>query len=266
MIRYIYLLLILLVFLPGKAQNTASKNVITHTLEAPQLEGTRKLFIYLPFNYKTTDKKYPVIYMHDAQNLFDRQTAYSNEWCVDETLDSLKAQTIIVGIAHGESNRIKELTPYPNTQYGGGGADAYLDFLVNTVKPYIDSNYRTKTNKDDTYIFGSSLGGLVSYYAFLKYPDVFGGAGVFSPSFWFNNSIYTITENTPEINGRIYFMAGEAESKNMVADLYKMEGLVRKKINSTGQLKCKTVPGGEHNELLWAQEFAEAYSWLVKEQ
>ncbi|KAF2518713.1 alpha/beta hydrolase [Flavobacterium salilacus subsp. salilacus] len=261
--RLLFLFCLLFINRDAIAQSTASENVSTVTIHAPQLNSDRKLFIYLPHNYKKSTKKYPVIYMHDAQNLFDKQTAYSGEWRVDEILDSLKAQVIVVGISHGEAKRIDELTPYSNPEYGGGGADAYLDFVVKTVKPYIDTTYRTQKNKKHTYIFGSSLGGLVSYYALLKYPKVFGGAGVFSPSFWFTDAIYTLTEETPEINSRIYFMAGESESETMIAELRKMEKLIRNKIKNENSIKVKTVPEGKHNEALWGKEFTAAYLWLI---
>lgn len=103
--------------------------------------------------------------MHDAQNLFDAKTSYSGEWNVDEKLDSLKAQVIVVGIEHGNEKRIDELTPFKNEKYGGGNANNYLEFIVKTLKPYIDKNYRTKTKAKSTILFGSSLGGLVSFMA-----------------------------------------------------------------------------------------------------
>jgi len=150
----------------GNAQSTASKNVSTFTIEAPQLKTTKKIWIYLPEGYATAvKKKFSVIYMHDAQNLFDAKTSFVGEWNVDEKLDSLKAQVIVVGIEHGNEKRIEELTPYKNEKYGGGNADNYVDFIVKTLKPYIDKNYRTKTKPKNTIIMGSSLGGLVSYYA-----------------------------------------------------------------------------------------------------
>jgi len=186
--KRIFLAVLLLFALIGKAQSTASKNVSTFTIEAPQLHTSKKIWIYLPENYsKNIQKKYSVIYMHDAQNLFDAKTSFSGEWNIDEKLDSLKAPVIVVGIEHGNEKRIDELTPFKNEKYGGGNADNYLEFIVKTLKPHIDKNYRTKTKPKNTILFGSSLGGLVSYYGALKYPDVFGKAGVFSPSFWFSN-------------------------------------------------------------------------------
>src|SRR4051812_36625233 len=128
-----FLFFMLLIFSNGNAQeSTASKNVSTFTIEAPQLKTTKKIWIYLPENYSATAKKYSVIYIQDAQNLFDAKTSFVGEWNVDEKLDSLKAPIIVVGIEHGNDKRIDELTPYKNEKYGGGNADNYTDFIVKT--------------------------------------------------------------------------------------------------------------------------------------
>jgi alpha-glucosidase len=217
----------------------------------------------LPINYATSSKKFPVIYLHDAQNLFDAKTSYSGEWKIDETLDSLKAEVIVIGIEHGNEKRIDELTPYKNEKYGGGKADFYLDFIVSDLKPYIDKTYRTKTNKRNTAIMGSSLGGLVSYYAGLKYPNVFGKVACFSPSFWFSEEIYKLTENTKKMDTKIYFMCGDKESENMEKDMTKMIELIRdKRCDCLHLHKTVIVKDGKHNEKLWAKEFAKAYLWL----
>lgn len=262
--KKIFLIILLLFTLIGKAQSTASKNVSTFTIEAPQLNTSKKIWIYLPEDYsKNIQKKYSVIYMHDAQNLFDAKTSYSGEWNVDEKLDSLKAKVIVVGIEHGNEKRIDELTPFKNEKYGGGNADNYLEFIVKTLKPHIDKNYRTKTKAKNTILFGSSLGGLVSYYGALKYPEVFGKAGVFSPSFWFSPEIYTFTEKQPKIKTKIYFLCGDKESDDMVNDLTKMKRLLDTKRCYCLHLdKTKIVKGGEHNEKLWRDHFAEAILWL----
>jgi alpha-glucosidase len=263
--RLLILLLTLAMAAIMQAQPAQTSRIVTVTLNSKQLHTERNICIYLPHNYYNSNKKYPVIYMHDAQNLFDNKTAFSGEWRVDETLDSLKAQVIIVGIMHGNENRLKELTPYPNPQYGGGSADAYLDFIVNTVKPYIDTNYRVKAGRRHTFIFGSSLGGQVSYYALIKYPEVFAGAGVFSPSFWFADGIYRLTENTKKIDAKIYFMAGDSESGEMVHDVEKMVNLLKQKVKSKN-IKLKIIPGGKHSEALWSKQFAEACIWLTQGQ
>jgi len=262
--KRIFLAVLLLFTLIGKAQSTASKNVSTFTIEASQLHTSKKIWIYLPENYsKDIQKKYSVIYMPDAQNLFDAKTSYAGEWNVDEKLDSLKAPVIVVGIEHGNEKRIDELTPFKNEKYGGGNADNYLNFIVNTLKPYIDKNYRTKTKPKNTILFGSSLGGLVAYYGALKYPQVFGKAGVFSPSFWFSPEIYTFTEKQLKIKTKIYFLCGDKESDDMVKDLTKMKRLLDTKRCYCLHLdKTKIVKGGEHNEKLWRDHFSEAILWL----
>lgn len=246
------------------AQSTASKNVSTFTIDAPQLKTTKKIWVYLPENYTTTlKKKFSVIYMHDAQNLFDAKTAFAGEWNVDEKLDSLRAQVIVVGIEHGNDKRIEELTPYKNEKYGGGNADNYVDFIVKTLKPYIDKNYRTKPKPKNTTIMGSSLGGLVSFYAAVKYPEVFGKAGVFSPSFWFSKEIFTFTEKAPKIKTKIYFLCGDNEDEDMVKDMTKMERLLdTKRCYCLHLTKSKIVKGGQHNEKLWRDGFAKAVVWL----
>lgn len=246
-------------------QNTASKQVATFTIEAPQLSTTKNIWLYLPKNYYATKKKYPVIYMHDAQNLFNAKTSFVGEWNVDEKLDSLNAQVIVVGIEHGNEKRMTELTPYKNAKYGGGDADNYLDFIVKTLKPKIDAKYRIKTNAKNTAIMGSSLGGLVSYYAILKHPEVFGKAGIFSPSFWFNRKeIIALTNTIPTLKTKIYFLYGDNEGDaDMITDLNQIDDLISEKRCECKNLTKKTiVKGGQHNEKLWRDSFVKAYLWL----
>lgn len=244
-------------------ESTTSKQVSTFTIEVPQLQTTKKIWVYLPKNYENTKKKYSVLYMHDAQNLFDTKTAYAGEWNVDEKLDSINAQLIVIGIEHGNDKRMEELTPFKNEKYGGGNADAYLEFIVKTLKPQIDQKYRTKTKKKNTLIMGSSLGGLVSFYAILKYPQVFGKAAIFSPSFWFSDKIYDVAENTKKIKSKIYFLCGDNESEDMVSDLNKMENLLNtKRCYCLNLNKKKIVKGGQHNEKLWRDGFTKAIIWL----
>ena len=241
---------------------SVSKQVSTFTIEAPQLHTQKKIWLYLPKDYATSSRKYPVLYMHDAQNLFDAKTSYVGEWNVDETLDSLSAQVIVVGIEHGNDKRIDELTPYKHEKYGGGNADAYLDFIVATLKPKIDQKYRTKTDAKNTLIMGSSLGGLVSFYAVLKYPKVFGKAGIFSPSFWFTKDIFDLAERAPKIKTKLYFLCGDNEDDKMVPDMKRMEAIVAPK-NGGRKTKLTVIEGGKHNEELWRKNFANAYLWLT---
>lgn len=262
--KFFFTLLFLFGLLLFVQQLFAQQRFTTFDIEAPSLQTTKKIWVYLPLNYDTSTKKYPVLYMHDAQNLFDAKTSYAGEWNVDETLDSLKANVIVIGIEHGNAKRLEELTPYAHEKHGGGKADAYLDFIINTLKPHVDKTYRTKTNAKHTTIFGSSLGGLISYYAILKHPETFGKAGIFSPSFWFTEDIYTLTEKTEKINAKLFFMCGDSESEDMVTDFTKMTTLVEKRICKKSNLQQVIIKGGKHNEKLWREHFGEAVKWLLE--
>jgi alpha-glucosidase len=244
--------------------NTVSKNVSTIMLADSVHHTQRKIWIYTPSNYTQSKKRFPVVYVHDAQNIFDAQTSYAGEWNIDEKLDSLNAQVIVVGIEHGNEKRLEELTPYKNEQYGGGKAEAYLDFIIHTLKPEIDKNYRTKPDPKNTCILGSSLGGLVSLYAVMKHPEVFGKAGVFSPSLWFSEQIYTDLKALPEFKAKVYLLCGDHESENMVRDINRLEYAINEKRCYCLHLnKLKIVPGGQHNEKLWRDGFVKAYLWLL---
>lgn len=248
------------------AQSTASANVQNFNIAAPQLDTTKQIWLYLPEEYKDSEKSYPVIYMHDAQNLFDAATSYAGEWKVDETLDSIKKPAaIIVGVEHGGEKRIDELTPFPNKKYGGGKGAAYVDFIRATLKPYIDTNYRTLQGPENTIIFGSSLGGLISFYAAEKYPETFGAAGVFSPSFWFSDENYEFVKKLPlDPSQKFYFMAGTKESETEVAEVNQMISLLKEKGLKDESFKVVFIKDGEHNEKLWSQAFPEAYLWLMQ--
>lgn len=243
--------------------NKTLGSVTEFTLHAPQLGRDKTIWAYLPYNYDD-EKSFPVIYMHDGQNVFDHAESIKREWHVEEKLNDLHSEAIIIGIEHGGTNRrIDEMTPYKNEKYGGGHADDYLDFILNTLKPYVDENYNTLPDKGNTTIFGSSVGGLISFYALLKFPHVFGNAGVFSPSFWFSDEIFELIETVYTIEGRIYFMAGDHESKAMIPDLNHMEALVLERVKNRSQVYKQIVHNGHHNEKLWRKEFARAYSWLM---
>lgn len=235
-------------------------------MEAPQLDTIKTIWIYLPESYEDSDKFYPVIYMHDAQNLFDRESSYIAEWKVDETLDSLsRPEAIIVGIEHGGDKRIDELTPFPNEKYGGGQGNSYIDFIISTLKPHVDSTYRTLPDKPNTGIFGSSLGGLLSFYAAIKHPTIFGKIGVYSPSFWFSDEIYDLTKKTNlNTETKFYFLAGTEESEEMQPAIERMLRILQDRGLKSNNFKLRFVKGGEHNENLWSSNFAETYLWLME--
>ncbi|WPY99559.1 alpha/beta hydrolase [Christiangramia sp. OXR-203] len=266
--RNLFSIILLSFFCPTllMAQSTLSKNVKTFEIEAPQLNSYKKIWIYLPANYDLDEQKYPVIYMHDAQNVFDDSTAYAGEWNVDEFLDETHSEkAIIVAIEHGGDKRISELTPYPNEKYGGGNGKNYVDFIRYTLKPHIDASYRTLADQANTGIFGSSLGGLISFYAAFEYPEVFSKIGVFSPSFWFSEQIYEKVKNSEITNDqKFYILAGKRESDSMVEEVNTMQDLLISKGFEPQNLIVKLVEDGEHNEKLWRENFSEAYQWLIE--
>lgn len=273
-LQNLLVLISLLISININAQSTASKQVSTFTIDAPQLETQKKIWVYLPKDYQISNNSYPVIYMHDAQNLFDDKTSFVGEWKVDEYLDTLdKNESIIIGIEHGNEKRIEELTPYPNEKYGGGKGDDYLNFIIKTLKPYVDSNYRTLSIKEDTSIWGSSLGGLISLYAVIKYPETFGKAGIFSIAIWINkNDMFELVKNSEiDPEKKFYFLVGSEEGETMedasamVSDQHEMVQLLKDKGIINGNIIDKVIPNGHHNETLWSTNFPEAYQWLIKD-
>lgn len=258
---------LLLLSIKVNSQSTASKQVTTFNIEAPQLNTHKKIWVYLPKSYNQSKKSYPVIYMHDAQNLFDAETSFVGEWKIDEYLDTITdSEVIIIGIEHGNEKRMDELTPYKNEKYGGGEGDIYLTFIKNTLKPHIDITYKTLKDAKNTIIFGSSLGGLISFYAVIKYPETFGNAGVFSPSFWFSSEIFDYVKSS-EVNEttKFFFLIGTEEGENAVPNQNKMITLLKEKGVSEKNIISKVIKGGKHNEGLWSQYFPEAHQWLFQE-
>lgn len=235
---------------------------------SPELDNSRNIIVYLPMGYeKDTSKSYPVLYLHDGQNLFDAKTSFIGvEWQVDETLDRMILNkeiepVIVVGI-YNNADRLSEYSPWYDEEYKKGGkGDKYLEFIVNTLKPYIDKKYRTIEDKN--YIGGSSMGGLISLYAVSKCP-VFSGAIVMSPSLFFgNHEIFNFVEKNPPLNSKIYLYVGGKESDNpmFVEDVIKMKELLE---SLNVKVKYSFDPDGVHNEAFWAKKFSEAIKWMLE--
>jgi predicted alpha/beta superfamily hydrolase len=201
--------------------------------------------------------------MQDGQNLFDDYTSAFGEWGVDEALDTLSPRhnrCIVVGIDNGGHKRINEYNPYDNDQFGKGEGREYLDFLVSILKPFIDGKYRTKKETAHTYIAGSSMGGLISFYAMLEYPKVFGAAGIFSPAFWSAPQIIEeVKIKAAGATGKFYFYAGGSENKTMIGDMDIIVNILRN--HSRAVIKTKINKEGRHNETSWRREFPGFYDW-----
>lgn len=247
--------------------STALPNV--HVLPAmtiPGLDRQRAIRICLPPDYEQSTTRYPVIYLHDGQNLFDAATGFAGEWEVDESLNRL-AQTrslaaIAVGIDNGGDHRLQELTGWDNPKYGKAEGAAYVDFIADVVKPYIDRHYRTLPDRGHTAIMGSSLGALISHYALMRRPDVFGSAGLFSPSYWYAPASFTDATRPLAPGTRLYFYAGSDEDPDMVANMLKMAAVLQDAGLPRAGMKIHVVAGARHNEAAWRAEFPRAVQWL----
>lgn len=237
-------------------------------VDMPGLDRKRQLRLYLPPGYASSGKRYPVLYMHDGQNLFDNATAYAGEWKVDETLDALakegKLELIVVGIDNGQEKRMTELNAWDNARIGKGEGREYTDFIVRTVKPMIDRNYRTLPDRAHTAIMGSSMGGLASHYALVQYPEVFSKAGVFSPAYWTaGQSVFDFVSTKPAPkDARMFLLMGGKEGPQMNADVKRMAEVVKKTGHPAANTVLKIVPAAEHNEAFWAGELREALLWM----
>lgn len=246
----------------------AQVKIIDSAFLIPQLNRTRRIWAYLPKDYATGKKRYPVIYMQDGQNLFNEQTAAFDEWHVDETLDSILGHggkgAIIIGIDNGGEKRLNEYNPYDHKEYGKGEGNEYVDFLTLTLKPFVDKQYRTLKDSAHTFVAGSSMGALISLYAVVKYPNIFGGAGIFSPAFRTAPKIFDDVAAAKWGTGfrRFYFYAGGQESETMIPDLDKMIAVIEKK----GHYETQRVvsPISKHNEAAWAREFGHFYTFIIR--
>lgn len=251
---------------PGLSTATANVHLVDSAFYLPQLNRHRRIWIYLPEDYEKSRNRYPVLYMHDGQNLFDAATSYAGEWGVDEAIDSLPVKWIIVGIDNGQQYRMKEYNVFDEPKFGQGEGRAYLDFIVRNLKPHIDRHYRTKRTARNTAIAGSSMGALISFYAGLYHPAVFGQVGVFSPSFWINpnmdSTIRAAVKEQSRKSPEFYFYGGQQESESMVADMQKTADLLAA---CTGKKYTVMVNAeGRHNEAAWRREFPAFLHWLSR--
>ncbi len=230
----------------------------------------RKVWIYLPPDYEVSNKRYPVLYMQDGQNLFDDSESYAGEWHVDEILEEMYKEKgfslIVVGIENAQEYRIDEYSPYFNEKYSrGGGGKLYVDFVVKELKPFIDQNYHTEPQI--TGILGSSLGGLISIYAGFLYPEIFKIVGSMSGAFWFNPEIKDFISRSEVCPQRVYLDWGLKESEN--PDFYvkgnrEILGTLKNRFGQRIEFKWVEDPEGIHHESSWSKRFRSAVEFLFK--
>lgn len=242
--------------------------LIEESFEIPQLGKTRRIWALLPHDYRESGKAYPVLYLQDAQNLFDTNAPFGT-WGIDRHLAELQARDkgdiIVIAIDHGGTERIKEYSPYYHRQFGAGEGKQYARFIIDTLMPYIDNNYRTKTERNYRGIGGSSMGGLISAYIGLKYQEFFGKLMIFSPSFWYTDRIYFDAFSYQyRFPAKIYLYAGEKETPYMTKHINRFKKAVRGSLyqNTITRFKIDINPEGRHQEKYWGEAFSRAVNWL----
>jgi len=263
----------------------------------------RRVVVWLPTGYKPNGPKYAVLYMHDGQNLFDKETAgYGMEWQIDETLDRLIQEkkvrpTIVVGIWN-TSKRLQEYVPSKafnglppsyrekiRALYGGDPlSDGYLKFIVRELRPMIDKRFNVKTDRADTAIMGSSMGSLISLYAIDEYPQIFGAAGMMS-THWplvitpdnkpISEEQYEAVSSaferylTPALpdaaTHKLYFDHGSETLDAMYARYQdRVDAVVRRRgYRQWSSVLSLSYPGEKHNEISWASRVAVPLQFLL---
>ncbi len=241
--------------------------VISEHFEIPQLIKTRRISALLPHDYYQTDKRYPVLYLQDGQNLFDEYAPFGN-WGVDKQLARLTARGmgdfIVIAIDHAGDKRIKEYTPSYDTKLGIGDGKKYVRFLSDTLKPYIDKHFRTLPDREFTGIGGSSMGALISIYAGLMYPEVYSKLMIFSPALWVSPNIHFHFMNFGHSQDvRAYLYAGGDESETMIPNVRRFQEAFKAKATAANfDINLAIDPKGKHNEAYWGREFPLAVEWL----
>jgi predicted alpha/beta superfamily hydrolase len=235
---------------------------------SPVLEGRRDVLVALPPHSVRPGRRFPVVYMHDGQNLFDPATSFAGDWGVGGTLEHHARQgryAIVVAVYNGRERRRYEYSPFPDIVHGGGGGADYLDMLIGELKPRIDGAFPTLPGREFTAIAGSSLGGLLSLYALFERPEIFGAAGVLSPSLWFaDNAVVEYISHAPAVGGRIYLDIGTEEGPDEVADARRLRDLlVRRGYRLDDTLRYFEDEGANHNESWWGPRLRAALPFLL---
>lgn len=252
-----------------------------HEVDSQVLGTKRTIRVWLPQGYDDeTERRYPVLYLHDGQNCFDRSTsAFGHEWQIDETLTRLIAEgtiepLIAVGIDNGGDDRIAEYTylPSPANSDRGGKGEHYARFLREEVIPFIEATYRTRNDRRARLLGGSSLGGLISLEIARRHPDTFGGVMAMSPSLlWAGSAILNDLEADASglKNTRIWIDMGTREG-DTVESFDRVTGSARRldAILTRQSIEHKTTiaEGAAHNEQAWAERFPEAAKYLHEQK
>ena len=253
-------------WLPFKQSFLPQVQLISDEFIIPQLNKTRKIWALLPHDYDNSSESYPVMYLQDAQNLFNEAAEFGN-WEIDKKLAVMSeykiGKIIIIAIEHAEENRIKEYN-VGKTVLGKGQGKKYIRFVTDTLKPYVDSNYRTKRERKFTGIGGSSMGGLISIFSGLRNPETFGKLMIFSPSLWVVPELKINAKKAYSADTKIYLYAGGDESATMIKHVKKFQNdlISSEFIKDKSKINLSINRQGKHSETYWSDEFPKAIEWL----
>jgi predicted alpha/beta superfamily hydrolase len=234
--------------------------------EAPGLD--RDLTVYLPPSYTRNERHYPVLYMQDGQNLFDPAESFAGSWRVDLAMDQVAArgfEGIAIGIPNSGEGRLAEYSPFDDSQGRPGRGREYVTYLAETIKPLVDAHYRTIPGPGTTCVAGSSMGGLISLFAFFDRPDVFGATAAMSPSLWYaGRAVFDVVEGAPFQSGRIYLDVGRREGEETLEDARRLRDLLLAKGYRNGdRFRYIEDRAGGHEEAAWSRRLRAALPFLL---
>lgn len=242
--------------------------LVSDSFEIPQLGKKRKVYVLLPADYDILpDKRYSVLYLQDAQNLFGDANPFGS-WEIDKHLGDLyrdgHKDLIVVAVDHGGEERISEYSPYYHRSFGKGQGMHYAEFVIETLKPYIDSHYRTRPEREHNGIGGSSMGGLISAYIGIVHPEHFSKLMIFSPSFWYSDEIYfDAFKYDYTLPLRMYIYGGDKESETMTQHIHKFQDALESGDHmDINEYRVDIHPDGDHTEYWWSRAFPKAAEWL----
>lgn len=257
----------------NKANNTHYSPhpfLLAKAISIPGLNRRRRIWAFLPGDYNhNSEKRYPVVYFHDAQNIFEGWKApFGKSWEAHNTLQRLCGegleQSIIIGIEHGNRRRRGEFLPL--TRQGGftHEGNAYADFIANKLKPFVDKKLRTIPWREQTALVGSSLGGLITLYTGMKHQDIFSKLGVFSPSLWAAPALFPLVQKVGRhYPMKIYLAAGTQEGSGTMERTEQMFQTLTYAGFPQHELYLGLREGGRHDEAFWQQEWETCYRWMM---
>jgi predicted alpha/beta superfamily hydrolase len=242
---------------------------VEHVALGPDSPGLdRELAVYLPPSYADSDRRYPVLYLQDGQNLFDPEASFAGSWQVDLAMNwaaARRMEGIVVGVPNAGDERLAEYSPFDDPEGAPGRGGDYVSRLADKIKPLVDARFRTLPQRETTGVAGSSMGGLISLFAFFARPDVFGIMGALSPSLWYaERAIFGLLEAAPFQTGRLYLDVGRQEGAETVVNARRLRDLLLAKGYVQGvHLRYVEDRAGKHEEAAWSRRFRAALPFLL---